>query len=94
MALEVSELDPITADLILNLLVLVGALINYGPKADLIRKAPDPVAELLRLYPGLSIILDTSNVRYGTNRNGNPTITFVGKVIQDRLAHEKVSASA
>jgi hypothetical protein len=87
------EVDPMTADLLVHLMVVVGTMIHYGSKGDLIRKAQDPVAELLKQYPGLSVILNHENLKF-TERNGKPAFVFAVRALQEKLAEKAFAAAA
>ncbi|MDP3920562.1 MAG: hypothetical protein Q8R76_07135 [Candidatus Omnitrophota bacterium] len=87
------DIDPFTAELLLDMMVLVGALVHYGPKGEQIRTAADPVKELLELYPGLKPILNQRDIAY-QEINGKPSIAFAVQALQDKLADKAFAVSA
>jgi len=78
---------------LLHLMILVGSLVNYGKTGEKIRKAPDPIAELLKEYPGLGIILNQNNLRF-SHQNGRPTFTFAARALKARLAQRSIEIAA
>jgi|GEM_PF-1492714 len=93
---DAAKLDPFTAELLLNLMILVGGLVNYSSGAAEIRKAMEsgnPVAELLKQYPGLAMILNQENLQFAME-NGRPTLRFQARILQELLSQEAIAVSA
>lgn len=83
------EVDTVTAELLLNMMVLVGAMM----RGETLRKAVDPLAELLKQYPGLGPILNSAGVQF--RREGERGIlTFAASILQQKLSGEQFQRAA
>ncbi|HXV27415.1 MAG TPA: hypothetical protein VD913_00470 [bacterium] len=90
---DATEMDPLTADLLIHLMAVTGVMVNYGGKGELIRRAADPVAELLKQYPGLNIILNQESLKF-TQRNGSPVFLFATKALREKLSRKTLETAA